>query len=233
MNHTFEFENIKEFKSILRRREGNYVKAALRKMSISLKILNLAAVVSDDENLKNELTMYFYVGSASALEAYIKGLIMDVFERKKCLISEKNLKDLMRDKITIKDAFDIFRKIKPKPSEIDFILIKHSFQSLKSINEIFNKLFGKTDFLKELEEYEIRNEELRKLMGFRAKGIACLKRNFPNWKRELQDIFNKRNNFLHNNIKVETKKEKGRHIFDLMISFIVVTQQYYDLLKKQ
>ena len=122
----------------------------------------------------------YLVNLITGLEVYLRGVIM---QNKKW--NESGYERLLKkEKISLVDAFDLFKKEKVT---MQFIVAQtFSFQNLRIIDNVFSELTA-TKFLKEIELHPIA-DEIKPLI---------LKTLHPNWRRDLTRLYEIRNKFVH------------------------------------
>lgn len=122
----------------------------------------------------------YLVNLITGLEVYLRGVIM---QNKKW--NESGYERLLKkEKISLVDAFDLFKKEKVT---MQFIVAQtFSFQNLRIIDNVFSELTA-TKFLKEIELHPI-DDEIKPLI---------LKTLHPNWRRDLTRLYEIRNKFVH------------------------------------
>ena len=155
----------------------------LDKISSAAKLVDFVEDKKADKEVKLEARKYFVVASVSAMETYFKRTAQ-VFIDSKWV--EDDLLDILRqDKFSLADLLEINKR---EVSIGEIISVSRSFQDLESINRFYSKMFGVSDFIKEIEVNDVETEE--------GKHIT-LRNDYPDFRRRIQELLNLRHLIIH------------------------------------
>ena len=213
-------KKIDEMRSLLGKRWEYPYDTFLEKMSLSFQLLQLVEKSNVKKEIKIEARKNFIINCITAVEVFFKDMIigLDWFE----VLNEDGIDELLSEKITLTEAWLLLKTKNISLGEI--IAAKFSFQSLPEINKIMKKLLGVSNFLKEVEQYEVTeidedNEE--------EKVKFVLKDAYPDWRKKVQEIFELRHKFVH---QVSFKDRIGLHrlkeLYRDLDAFVEASEQY-------
>lgn len=103
------------------------------------------------------------------------------------------LDSLLREKVTLLEAFDLFKNY--RPAKEDLLSFSASFQNLQSIEAVFDKL-TRRNFLHEVGEYSYEFTDEQKQL-FAKSDTLVFNRDIPGWKKLLMQIYEDRHTFVH------------------------------------
>jgi hypothetical protein len=153
----------------------------------------------------------FTVNSVTVIEVYLKDIVLSYSKW-----DEKGYSKLLKEKITLSDAFELFNKERITREHI--ISHYYKFQNFASINSIFTDLLG-TDFYKEIESFSCR----LKIIGAETTLIdEC-----PNWRKSLNKLYEVRNRFVHDGVIEKINAIEIIELHSTITYFILATGFYF------
>ncbi|MBI2047792.1 MAG: hypothetical protein HYT27_01505, partial [Parcubacteria group bacterium] len=134
-------------------KEGNAFKARdgvdpianfYRKVSESVSLVNFVESKSKSRLVKLNARKNYVVNLATAAEVYFKDLVKILPEFKKVKRNSNEISELLKEQITIMDAFELFKKRHlGKSLKIgDVIAINNKFENLEKIDSVFSRILG-------------------------------------------------------------------------------------------
>lgn len=167
--------------------------------------------------LKSIAANNFLVNCVTAIEIHLKDVILQNSNW-----NELGFSDLLKEKISLNDAFEIFNKEKVTREYI--IAHSISFQNIESINKVFSSLL-KADFLKEVENFKVTPDEEEP--SSEEKEMSLLER-MPDWRKKMASLYELRNAFVHEGkMKKLTHSEISQYV-RVCIFFIHRVDYYVD-----
>lgn len=136
-----------------------------------------------NKEIKFEARKYFVITCISAMEIYFKRTAQVFIDSK--WVKNDLLDILKQDKISLADLIEINKR---ELSIGEIVSVSYSFQDLESINRFYSKMFGVTDFIKELEAVEVETE---------SKKHFTLKDDYPDFRKKIRDLTNLRHIIIH------------------------------------
>lgn len=129
---------------------------------------------------------------------------------------DNNLKELLREKITLWEASKLFSEEKVKLRDI--VASFYSFQSLEEINRVMSIILGQ-DFIRligsrDTKDYIPRNKMTKSFV---------LDRDDPEWKSDLSELFDLRHNFVHHTSKKRKLSQKQLNRVINPVLFVIMT----------
>ncbi len=155
----------------------------LGKISSSAELLEFVEENKADKKIRREARKHFIITCVSAMEVYFKRMeemLVDAQWTKSDFLAI-----LRQNKITLADLIEIKKK---KLSLGEIVSSSHSFEDLESINSVFSKILGVTDFIKEVEALKSEVEEEKRII---------LKNNYPNFRKEIGELVRLRHLLIH------------------------------------
>lgn len=167
-----------------------------RKVSESVSLINFVESKTKSRLVKLNARKNYVMNLATAAEVYFKDLIKVLPEFKKIKSNSNEISDLLKEQITIMDAFSLFkRRYLGKSLRIgDIIAIHNKFENLEKIDSVFSKILG-LKFLDEIEQHE--HKLSRKETKFFTVDTLHLKVNLPDWRNQVGRLFDKRHEIIH------------------------------------
>jgi len=213
-------KKIDEMRSLLGKRWEYPYDTFLEKIYLSRQLIQLVEKSNIKKEIKIEARKNFIINCITAVEVFFKDMIigLDWFE----VLNEDGIDELLSEKITLTEAWLLFKTKNISLGEI--IAAKFSFQSLPEINKIMKKLLGVSNFLKEVEQYEVTeidedNEE--------EKVKFVLKDAYPDWRKKVQEIFELRHKFVHQvSFKGRIGLHRLRELYRNLDAFVEASEQY-------
>ncbi len=126
------------------------------KISSAAKLVDFVEDEKAGKEIRHEARKYFVVACVSAMETYFKRVAQDFIDFE--WIEDDLLDVLKQDKISLADLLEINKR---ELSLGEIISVSHSFQDLESVNRFYSKMFGVSDFIKEIEANDVETEEGR------------------------------------------------------------------------
>jgi hypothetical protein len=136
-----------------------------------------------DRGIRLEARNYFIVVCASGMEIYFKRMAQVFIDAK--WVKDDFMDILKEDKVSLADVLEINKR---KLSLGEIISVSRSFQDLESINRIYSKMLGVTDFLKEVETFEVEIKKGRR---------TTLKNDYPDFRKQIGELLNLRHLIIH------------------------------------
>jgi hypothetical protein len=141
-------------------------------------------------SVKNQAAKNQLVNMVSALEVYLKDVVMEKEDKWR----EEGLNNLLKEKITLHEAYDHFRNIALSKAAIISKFL--SFNSIDSIDHVFSQLF--TDkFLDQLEKFEHERYAKKKKENPDSIHMLFSIVNDSDWRKHLVNLFAIRNRVVH------------------------------------
>lgn len=196
-----------------------------RKIARSLQILDIIEKRTKDLKLKMDARKNFIISCIIAVESYFKDIVQTLLEKQKIQEKEK-VKELLKGKITLGDVHLL---LKENPTLGELIAISHSFENLESINSVLSNILLDKDsgFLEKIETYEA--ELFKEIQSLYKKEALILKRDFPDWRKDLSEIFRLRHEYIHHmnfNARAGPKPNKVGKLWWNLAAFIYVVDHY-------
>lgn len=186
-----EFKNadkiIEQIKS-LRRRRSLPIQRYINNCVDCAELQRMVSKADTRKSIKNLAKKNAIVNLITSLEVFLKELIQLNHEN----WNENGLEELLKDKVTLSHAYDLLSAY--RPSKSDLISNHYSFQSLESVDTVFNKLTGKR-FLNLVGEYGYKFQDFEKAL-FKVDELV-FDRDLPSWRATLIDIFKLRHQAVH------------------------------------
>jgi len=167
---------IEERRKLIRKRELYPYDTFLEKTYRALSLLIAIEESKTNREIKLEARKNFIINCITALEVFLKDMVKGLIDLE--AISQKGIDEFLKEKITLKEAWEIFSESEVSLGEI--ISITCSFQNLTQINSIFSKLLDQ-DFLEEISHFKVKRED--EDIEF------TLKENYPDWEIRIVEIF--------------------------------------------
>lgn len=155
----------------------------LEKISSAAKLLDFVEKKKADKKIKLEARKYFVIACTSAMETYFKRMAWVFIDNK--WINDDFMDILKQDKISLADLLEINKK---ELSLGEIISVSHSFQDLESINRIYSKMLGVTDFIEEVEAFETKVKKGKRVI---------LKNNYSDFRKKIGELLNLRHLIIH------------------------------------
>jgi hypothetical protein len=153
------------------------------RISSAAKLLDFIEEACAIKEIKQESRKYFVINCVSAMEVYYKRTAGNFIDFK--WAKDDLMYILKQEKITIADLLEIENK---GLSIGEMVSVYYSFLDLISINRFFSKMFGVSDFIKEVEEKDLVTKDGRH---------TTLKNDFPNYYQKIQDLISLRHLIVH------------------------------------
>lgn len=153
------------------------------------EVARLIDLHSRSKAVKNQAKKNFIINMVSCLEVLLKEIIVE----NRGNWNRDGLDSLLKEKITLLDAFDLFKDY--RPAKEDLLSISASFQNLQSIETVFDKL-TKKNFLYEVGQYSYEFTDEQKRL-FAKSDTLVFNRDIPGWKKLLMQIYEHRHTFVH------------------------------------
>lgn len=186
MNRKWEniLTKITEKREVIKKKELYPYDTFLQKMYRAVKLLTVVEDSKTDNKIKIEARKNFIINCVTALEVFLKDMIEGLIEMN--AIDQKRMEKFLNDKITVKEAWEIFSEKVITLGEI--IAATRSFQNLRQINSTLSSLFDQ-DFLEEINSFQVEREN--------GNTKFTLKENYPNWQERITEMFELRHKFVH------------------------------------
>lgn len=167
-----------------------------KKVAESVKLVTFVERKSKISSVKLNARKNYVINLVTAAEVYFKDLVKILPEFQEVKRDLSGLRRLLDEKITIWDAFQLFKNKKVgKSIKIgNIISVSFSFQNLEQIDFVFSQILL-IKFLDKVEEHKRRLNEIEQDF-FKVKTL-CLKSNLPQWRRTIADLFNARHDIVH------------------------------------
>ncbi|WP_062058220.1 HEPN domain-containing protein [Aquimarina longa] len=155
--------------------------------SVAFDLLLLVETEAEEITLKYHARKNYIINLVSSIEQFFKQLVKyDLTEY------NHNIRELLKDKISLWEASKLFTEKKLKPHDI--IANYYSFQNLDEIDRIISLIVSKK-FLKFIGEYDSGN--LRSIYEDKKINSYKLNKDYPEWRNDISELFNLRHNFVH------------------------------------
>ncbi|KYK35109.1 MAG: hypothetical protein AYK18_13520 [Theionarchaea archaeon DG-70] len=175
---------IVEKREIIKKREVYPYDTFLQKTYQAILLLDVVESSKTNIKIKIEARKNFIVNCVTALEVFLRDMIEGLIDMN--VIDQKRINEFLNDKITLKEAWEIFSERNITLGEI--ISATCSFQNLHQINSIFSKLFDQ-DFLEEINRFEVERED--------GNSKFTLREDYPEWQKRIAEMFELRHKFVH------------------------------------
>lgn len=158
----------------------------LKYLGHAITLSNLVEQTDWEEPVKTQAYRNCVINLVSAFEAYLKDLV--IYRSGKW--NNVGLNALLKESISLGEAYDLFNG--PSVSKEVVIARFSSFQNIETINHVFSKLTGTTDFLGEIDRFanDTRAASPKGLFLF------FIDKN-DSWRGDVMRLFALRNEFVH------------------------------------
>jgi hypothetical protein len=188
----------------------------LGKISSAAKLARFVEENTKDKKLRLEVRKYFVVVCVSSMETYFSdtarvfvdfGWVKDDF-----------LNSLGDTKITLSDLFEITKK---SISIGEIVSVSYSFQTLETINRIYTKMLGVSDFISELEAFKVKFEEQESVLE-----EFVLKDSYPDFRRKIEEMIKLRHMVVHHEGFRRLGLERLLQMWENLNSFVTAADYY-------
>ncbi len=173
-----------------------------------------------DQHLIDLAFNNYLVNCITCLEIFYKHMIQS-FDR----WSEQGYTELLTEKVTLGQAFDLIGNEKITKQ---YIIANHySFQNFSTIGKTMSALTQK-DFYKEVENYEVTyigGTKEGKLDPTDTKTVKLIK-DYPDWKKTINKLYEDRNNFVHDGIILSNEKKLPHKINEILTAYVSAANLY-------
>jgi len=211
-------QKVEEARELMRKRHPFPMDTFFEKIGRAYRLLSLVEESNADKILKIEARKNFIINCVTAIEVFFKDTVVGL--GKLGVFKRDNIDAIVERKFTFSEALQLKDK---KINLWEVLSILLSFQSLSEINKTMEALLGINDFLKEIEQYEVKIEEPEE----DEKIEFILKERYPEWRKYLQEIFVLRHRFVHQiSFTDRLGKDKVYKLLENTIAFIIACEEY-------
>ena len=155
----------------------------LEKISAAVKLIAFVEEKKAKKEIRIEARKHFVVTCISAMEVYFKR-VEEIFIHGQW-VKNDFLDILKQNKITLADLLEIDKR---ELSLGEIVSASHSFEDLESINRVYSKMLGVTDFIEEVEAFKAEVEEEKHII---------LKNDYPDFRKKIGELIHLRHLIIH------------------------------------
>lgn len=182
----------------------------------------------DKLKIRIEARKNFIINCVTATEVYFKDLVKTLPELNEEIKYGNGVKNLLNNgnkpnlKVNIWEAYEIFNKDNFRLGDI--LIYFYSFQNLNDIELVMGNMLN-IKFLDLIEEYPLKLNDIDK--DFFGMDMIVLKKDYPNWRKYLGEIFDMRHDFVHHiNYRDKLGYRRVVKLFYNLSAFIAVTDEF-------
>ncbi|SDK25873.1 hypothetical protein SAMN05421823_102277 [Catalinimonas alkaloidigena] len=219
--NTFERiqDKVEEYKKYYNKRKPYPINNFIAKVNIAKEVNVIVEKNTNNQKAKIEARKNYVINLVTALEVFIK----DSIKKRGGLFGNDNQRDLLKEKISLYEAHQLFKHKDLKTEEI--IAIYYSFQSLESIDYVLSKLMGKS-FLKEAGAIEIDITNTHSNY-FKSSSIQ-LNKDYPEWQKNIAEVFERRHSYVHDlHFNTILGKKRLNYLTQNFIAFTIATEEIF------
>ena len=153
------------------------------KFDAAIDLVDFVEQETTDKKIKHEARKYLVITCASCIETYFKR-VAQIFINAGW--ANSNIREILRhDSISLADLLEINKK---QLSLGEIISVSHSMQDLETINNLYSKMLGVKDFIKQVESVEVEAESGNKYV---------FGKEFPDFRQRIGELLNLRHLIIH------------------------------------
>lgn len=182
-----KFEEIVNRMDLRRKSERGYIfpfVGFMDKVFLARKLVQFVEKNTKDNELRFEARKHLILVCVSAMETFFGNVVKDFVDNDWIAAGFLNYRRVKDIKFTLGELYEIDKK---QISIGEIIAVSHSFQSLDTVNDIFSHMFDVSDFVSEVESFEVDFEGLH----------LILKDDVPNYREGIEKMIQLRHMIVH------------------------------------